>query len=46
MPALILMGAGDPIVAAVNGRIMAARLPDVEAIGINAVGVLTGFEDG
>ena len=28
LPALILMGADDPIVPTVNGRIIAARLPD------------------
>jgi poly(3-hydroxyalkanoate) depolymerase len=43
VPTLILMGADDPIVPPVNGRILAARLPDatVESIDCGHLFVLT-----
>jgi poly(3-hydroxyalkanoate) depolymerase len=43
LPALILMGADDPIVPTVNGRIIASRLPDarLEIVGCGHLFILT-----
>jgi pimeloyl-ACP methyl ester carboxylesterase len=47
VPVLIMMGADDPIVPLVNGRILASRLPDVrlEVVDCGHLFILTHPEE-